>query len=157
MVENEDQDMLDSIYYYEAGEVIFAVGSHGDEMYVIHSGRVELSRMINNEKKILAILRKDGFFGEMALLSDTERTATAISLEKTALRPFDKQALIKRIETNPKFALHLIALLSERLIRTTAKLTKLTELVIKEHDDKEIQRMLSQEELLDPSEGFSAS
>ncbi len=138
MVENENQDMLDSIYYYEAGEVIFAAGSHGDEMYVIHSGRVELSRMINDEKKILAILRKDGFFGEMALLSDTVRTATAISIEKTALLPFDKKALIKRIETNPTFALHLIVSLSERLIKTTSKLNKLTKLITKEHDDGEI-------------------
>ena len=149
MAENEANDMLDCIYYYEPGEVIFAEGSHGDEMYVIYSGRVELSPIANDEKKVLTILGKDSFFGEMALLSDTERTATAIAVERTALLPFDKNALIERIETNPKFALHLIASLSERLIKTTAKLTKLTEMVMKEHDDEEVQRMLSQDDMFD--------
>ena len=149
MIENGDYDMLDSIYYYEDGEIIFAQGSYGDELYVIYSGRVELSLMTNNEKKVLTILGKDAFFGEIALLSDTTRTATATAIERTALLPFDKVAMIKRIETNPKFALHLITALSERLMRTTSKLTELIAIIAKEHDDKEIQRMLREHTLLD--------
>ena len=68
MAENDAFGMLDSIAYYEDGEVIFDEGSSGDEMYVIHSGKVELSRTVDNEKETLAVLGKDSFFGEMALL-----------------------------------------------------------------------------------------
>ena len=121
----ECDDMMESIYCYEEGENIFSEGSHGEEMYVIHSGTVEISQMVNGKKETLAVLGKDSFFGEMALLSNTTRTATAIALERTMLLPFDKEAMIKRIETNPRFALHLITSLSERLIRTTSTLAKL--------------------------------
>ena len=122
-----DDDVLESVYCYEAGEVIFSEGSYGEEMYVIHSGTVEISQIVNGKKETLAVLGKDSFFGEMALLSNTNRTATATALEKTMLLPFDKEAMIKRIETNPRFALHLITSLAERLIRTTSTLAKLME------------------------------
>lgn len=144
MVGHDAYNMLDSISYYEDGEVIFAEGSRGDEMYVIHSGEVELSRMINNEKKVLTVLAKDSFFGEMALLSDTTRTATATAIGRTALLPFDKEAMIKRIENNPKFALHLITSLSERLMKTTSTLIALIS-AVRQHDDEQIQRMLNQD------------
>ena len=125
MFECDTDDILESIYCYEKGEMIFSEGSYGEEMYVIHSGTVEISQMVNGERKSLAVLGKDSFFGEMALLSSAQRTATATALEKTMLLPFDKEAMIKRIEANPRFALHLITSLSERLIRTTSALTKL--------------------------------
>jgi CRP-like cAMP-binding protein len=149
MVENNDYDMLDSIYYYEDGEVIFSEGSYGDEMYVVYSGGVELSRLVNNEKKVLTVLGKDSFFGEMALLSDTMRTATATAIGRTALLPFDKKAMVKRIETNPKFALHLIDSLTERLIRTTSRLTELTGMIMNDHDDEQIRRLIERSDLLD--------
>ena len=85
--------------------------------------------MAEGEKKVLTILSKDSFFGEMALLSDTPRTATAIALGQTTLLPFDKEAMVKRIENNPKFALHLISALSERLMNTTSRLMELLEMV----------------------------
>ena len=144
MSEDDTYDMLDSVFYYEDGEVIFAEESFGDKMYVIHSGQVELSRMVDNEKKVLIVLGRDSFFGEMALLSDTKRTATATAIGRTMLLPFDKEAIIERIESNPKFALHLIASLSERLMKTTSTLIALVA-AIKEHDDEQIHRMLSRD------------
>ena len=125
MVQHDTHDMLNSISYYEDGEVIFTEGSYGDNMYVIHSGRVEISQMINNKKEVLAIVGKDSFFGEMALLSNTPRTATATAIERTTLLPFDEEAMMKRIESNPVFALHLITSLCDRLMNTTSALMSL--------------------------------
>ena len=141
---NNTYDILDSISYYEDGEVIFAEGGYGDEMYIIHSGEVELSQVTsNNERKVLDILGKDSFFGEMALLSNTVRTATATAVGKTALIPFDKESMIKRIESNPRFALHLLASLSDRLMKTTSTLMKLVA-IMEEHGDEQIQRVVNQ-------------
>ena len=141
---NNTYDILDSISYYEDGEVIFAEGGYGDEMYVIHSGEVELSQITeSNQRKVLDILGKDSFFGEMALLSNTVRTATATAVGKTALIPFDKEAMIKRIESNPTFALHLLTSLSDRLMKTTSKLMKLVA-IIEEHGDEQIQHVVNQ-------------
>lgn len=144
MAGNNAYDILDSISYYEDREVIFAEGGYGDEMYIIHSGEVELSQVTSdNERKVLDILGKDSFFGEMALLSNTVRTATATAVGKTALIPFDKEAMIKRIESNPRFALHLLASLSDRLMKTTSTLMKLLA-IIEEHGDEQIQSMVNQ-------------
>lgn len=122
MVGYNTSDMRDSIVYCDCREVIFAEKNLGDEMYVIHSGKVEISRMTDRGKQILCVLGKGSFFGEMALLSDTPRTATAIAIEPTTLLPFTKEAMIERIENNPTFALSLIIALSERLMNTTSSL-----------------------------------
>ncbi len=136
-------DILDSVSYYEDGEIIFTEGSCGNEMYVIHSGQVEISKIINNQKKVLAILGKDSLFGEMALLCNTPRTATATALGKTTLLPFNEEAMIRRIESNPIFALSLIRSLSDRLMRTTSSMKELVT-VMREYDDERIKRILSE-------------
>ena len=121
MTESNSYDMVDSTVCCDNGEVIFSEGSCGDKMYVIHSGRVEISRMSECGKQILAIIGAGSFFGEMALLNKTLRTATATALEPTTLHLLSKESMIARIENDPTFALNLITVLSERLINTTSK------------------------------------
>ena len=72
-------------------------------------------------KQILATIGASSFFGEMALLNDTQRTATAKAMEPVTLQPLNKESMIERIGSDPKFALLLITILSERLINTTSR------------------------------------
>ena len=140
---DDTYDILNSVSYYEDGEVIFAEGSSGDEMYVIHSGQVEISKMINNQKRVLAIRGKDSLFGEMALLCNTPRTATATAMGRATLLPFNEEAMEKRIESNPVFALNLIRSLSDRLMRTTLRMKELVA-VMREYDDERIRSVLGE-------------
>ena len=122
MVEHTPYNMSDSIVCCDPEEVIFTETSYGDEMYIIRSGRVEISRMNEYGKQVLNVLEKGDFFGEMALLSDTPRTATATSIGPTTLLLLNKKAVVARIKSNPAFALNLLAGLSKRLTITTSRL-----------------------------------
>ena len=67
---------------YRKSEVIFEQGSTGSEMYLIHSGRVLLSVQQNETQQIpLVVLNPGDFFGEMALVDDSPRSATASAVE----------------------------------------------------------------------------
>lgn len=75
---------------YSDGQVIFRENSSGDWVYVVVSGRVEVSRTINNKKYVLEILKKGEVFGELAFLGNTKRTATATALGDTVIGVVDR-------------------------------------------------------------------
>lgn len=142
MTECRPQNLSDCIAYCNNGEEIFTEGSNGSEMYVVHSGKVEISRETSRGKQVLAIIEKGGFFGEMAILSDTSRTATATAIEPTILIRSNKDAMVERVQKNPAFALELLIGLSARLMSTTTTLMeKISE--VERHNDRSIEYALS--------------
>jgi len=142
MTECRPQNISDCITYCNKGEEIFAEGSNGGEMYVVHSGKVEISRTTDRGKQVIATIEKGGFFGEMAMLSDTSRTATATAMEPTILIRSNRDAMVERVQKNPAFALELLIGLSARLMTTTTKLMeKITE--VERHNDRSIEYALS--------------
>ncbi len=72
-----------NIKRFEQGEIIFKEGDIGKEMYIITSGTIGVIKNIGEDEVILAKLKKGDFFGEMALLGDSKRTATVKALEIT--------------------------------------------------------------------------
>ena len=102
---------------YRKSEVIFEVGSTGNEMYLIHSGKVLLSvRRGENEEAKLAVLNPGDFFGEMALVDDCRRSATASALEdNTHLIALDKAKFLYMVQQQPQFAISVMHTLCQRL------------------------------------------
>jgi len=98
-----------------AGKVIFHEGESGDRMFIIQSGRVRISKMIDGREHELATLEKGDFFGEMAIVSRIDRTATATAVNATQLLAFDRQGFMGMIEKNAKIALNVIDKLCRRL------------------------------------------
>ena len=82
---------------FEAGDVIFKEGSHGLAVYILSSGKVEISKMIQGRKIIVEILGPDDIFGEMSFIDHSPRSATAIALEDTALELVDKDFMDKEL------------------------------------------------------------
>jgi CRP-like cAMP-binding protein len=90
-------------------------------MYIIESGSVNI--YFGEDKKLLAVLSRGDFFGEMALLLDTPRTARSVATSPTNLLGFFRPDLFSLIETLPetgnKILMHLAQMIAERLKHTS--------------------------------------
>ncbi len=102
---------------YRKSEVIFEEGSTGAEMYLIHSGRVLLSVRHDEAREVpLVVLNPGDFFGEMALVDDSPRSATASAVEdNTELIVMDRARFLFMVRQQPEFALSLMHTLCRRL------------------------------------------
>jgi CRP/FNR family cyclic AMP-dependent transcriptional regulator len=102
---------------YRKSEVIFDEGSTGGEMYLIHSGRVVLTARQNEAEQVaLVVLNPGDFFGEMALVDDCPRSATAAAVEDgTELIVMDRARFLFMVRQQPEFALSLMHTLCQRL------------------------------------------
>ena len=107
----------DFVQGFREAEVIFEEGSSGSEMYLIHSGKVLLSvRQGENQQLPLLVLNPGDFFGEMALVDDRPRSATASAVEdNTELIVVDRAKFLFMVRQQPEFALSLMHTLCKRL------------------------------------------
>lgn len=103
---------------YKDGAVIFEDGSISKEICVIESGKVEVGLRIRGTKIPLAVLGKGDFLGEMAVLTDVRRSATAVARGEVSPRPLR----LGEIMPDRQVALELMQILANRLRITTAKL-----------------------------------
>ena len=88
-----------------AGEVIFAEGDEGAEMYGIVEGSVELSV----DGRVIAKLGPDDTFGEMALVDSSPRMATATAVEPTVIAVIDRRQFLFLVHETPTFALQVMS------------------------------------------------
>ncbi len=100
---------------YRAGDVLFLEGETGEEMYVIQSGAVQVSKRIGDEERPLATLGRGELLGEMAILNHKPRTASAIVIEDTRCLVIDGRTLESMIQKNPEIAMRLVKTLAKRL------------------------------------------
>ena len=105
-----------------AGTEIFREGEPGERMYIIQSGTVRISKEFDGKLHVLAELGKGEFFGEMAIVSRIERTATVTAVTDTYLLSFDRQGFESMIEKNAKIAMNVIDKLSRRLAEANAQI-----------------------------------
>ena len=114
-----------SIRIYQRSGVIFQNNSIGKEMYIIRSGKVRLLLGAARGEAEVGILEKPGeFFGEMALIDGSPRSATAIADEdNTELEVVDREKFLEMIRQDPEFALDLM----KELKATRASRDTLTE------------------------------
>lgn len=107
---------------HEAGDVILKEGSHGAGVYVISSGKVEISTMVQDTKVVLDILGPGDMFGEMSYLDPAPRSATAIALEDTVLELLDKDFLDREFNQISSDFREIISNLVKRLRKTNQRL-----------------------------------
>ena len=100
------------------GDVLFREGDRGDEMFVVSTGKIRITKKVNGEDRVLADLASGEFLGEMAILNDEPRTATATALEESVLLVYDKRTFERLLYRNPSIAVRMVYKLAERLRRT---------------------------------------
>lgn len=105
-----------SLRSYAAGSVIFAEGEPGDQMFVVLEGEVEILKSTQaGSAKTLTTLGKGEFFGEMALVDSSLRSATAQAKTDAKLLVMDETLFDAYILSNPEFAAKMIRNLTKRL------------------------------------------
>ncbi len=103
---------------YPKDHVIFREGDEGKEMYFVDSGKVKILKRVKNGEKVLAILQRGDFFGEMAVLTGKPRTATAVAMTDVRLLKIGKEDFEAFLRKNIDVAVKLIKKMAERLRET---------------------------------------
>jgi CRP-like cAMP-binding protein len=84
-------------------------------MYVIQTGKVNITKKVRDTEKILATLGAGEFLGEMAILNNKPRSAGAVMAEDGKLLVIDPKTFEAMIRGNVEIAVRLIKKLSDRL------------------------------------------
>ena len=120
-----DQDLLLQKFGREfiKGTVLFKEGdTRSKEMYVIHKGKVKISKTIGDKETVLANFGPGEFFGEMATLSNMPRSATAEVIEDSLMLVIDPKTFETMIKNNNEVALRMIKKLADRLQETDKRI-----------------------------------
>lgn len=108
---------------FEAGKVIFNVGDPGDSMYIVTSGEVQLSvKTKTGEEMFLESPSAGDFFGEISLLDEGPRTASARTLTDVKAIEVDRGDLDELFRLKPAAAMDLLAATGRRLRHNSALL-----------------------------------
>ncbi len=101
---------------FKADDVIFQEGDPGDGIYIVLEGRVQVStRVSETERRVLTRVEPGDFFGEMAILDDRPRSATALAEAETKVCFLHRDDLVRILERSPKLAIGLLREFSLRL------------------------------------------
>jgi len=100
---------------FAPNELIFCEFEPGNEFYIIQSGRIKIVKIVNNTEKTLDVLKPGDVFGEMAILEEEPRSASAIAVETSRLLKFHRDNFDALIQGNPQMAYKLLVIFSKRI------------------------------------------
>ena len=101
---------------YAAGETLFKEGDKGDGIYLVQSGLVQISALVNEgERRVLSRLGPGEFFGEMAVLDNEPRSATTLAEEPTQAYFIPRESLLRILDLSPRLAVSLVREFSFRM------------------------------------------
>ena len=100
------------------GAVIFRQGDRGDSMFLIRRGRVRILLESGGHVAVVATLEAGAFFGELSLLSEAARSATAEALEDTTLLVVGRDVFAMMMQDDIDVVFSMLHTMGERLGRT---------------------------------------
>jgi CRP/FNR family transcriptional regulator, cyclic AMP receptor protein len=99
-----------------AGQTLFNAGDYGESLYIVNSGEVELFiKDTAGQKIVLKVAEADDIFGEISMLDNRPRSATAKALTDTELFVLDRDDLLLLFQKKPDAGLNMLASLSTML------------------------------------------
>lgn len=113
-------DGSDAVVDFRAGSTVFEEGKTGAIMYVVLEGAVD----IRAAGEVVEAVAAGGVIGEMALLDDKKRSATAVAKTDCRLASVDERRFLALVREHPFFALHVMRALAERLRRMNERLRR---------------------------------
>ena len=103
------------IRQYPKDTMLFAEGESGPELYIIQKGSIRITKIVNDNEVLLALLKAGDIFGEMALLENKPRSASAIANEDSVLMAVNRANFKGMVVEQPKVISRLTSTLAERI------------------------------------------
>ncbi len=129
-----------TIHSYKAKELIFRQGDMGDTMYIVIKGCVNISVVDHASQSIsLKDLVRSEYFGELALIDDKPRSATAIAATDTEVLELTREMLSNYIHAEPRVAMTILSTMASRLRETNLLFSQRAAVNV----DEQIERNLS--------------
>ncbi len=132
----EQLDKLSGFIYlqeYDPGKIIFMEGDTSHEFYIILSGEIRIIKeSADGKEKILKNLKQGDFFGEMGVIENKNRSATAITKEFSRILVMSKNTFLSYIKDNPAVAFKIILELSDRLRKANRDIEQLAFLKVED-------------------------
>ena len=100
---------------YMDEEMLFSEFEPGNELFIIQKGRVKITKIVNGQELLIAVLNPGDIFGEMSILEDKNRAACAIAFGETRVIAVNKANFEKIVIQQVPMATKLISLLSDRI------------------------------------------
>ena len=111
---------------FNAGEIIFSEFEPGDTFYLIQSGKVRLVKLVGDMERTLDVLQPSEMFGEMAILENSPRSATAIAIDEVKVLEFNSKNFDILLLGNPQIALKLLKMFCKRIYDSKRRFMILT-------------------------------
>jgi len=109
------------LMYYPAGYIIFQAGDEATDMYIVKSGEIEIFIEENGMRKGVAGITTGGFFGEMALIEETQRAASAEAMTDVEVFVITKDILRDLMAAVPGLDMKLVEEYLRRKQENTGK------------------------------------
>ena len=140
---DEDREQLARVVdlrELDAGTVLFSTGDPGESLFIVRSGEIEIYiRDTTGQKIVLTVAETNGMFGELALLDNKPRTATAVALMPSVLLELDREDLLLLFQKTPTAALRLLAAMGHM----TRKADELLRTRVSRNVNEEVEERLS--------------
>ena len=112
---NLNPDTTKFIRQYPKDTMLFAEGESGPELFIIQKGSIRITKIVNNNEVLLALLKSGDIFGEMALLENKPRSASAIAHEDSILMAVNRANFKGMVVEQPRIISRLTSSLAERI------------------------------------------
>ena len=100
---------------FEPGQIIFCEFEPGDDFYLVQSGRIKISKIVKEQEKTMDILGPGDIFGEMAILEEAPRSATATALDNVSTLHFNRDNFVTLMSSQPQLVFKLLVIFTKRI------------------------------------------
>jgi len=108
-------DAATMVQKWKKGSMLFVEGERGNNLYIIQEGAVKITKITNNQEVVLEVLKKGSILGEMAMIEDKPRGASAEIYEDSVLMSVNKENFINLVNDQPDMVVRLISTIAERI------------------------------------------
>ncbi len=110
---------------FKPGQIIFCEWEPGNSLFIILKGKVKIIKIFGKTQKTLDVMQEGSIFGEMALLEEEPRSASAIAITEVKVLEFNKEDFNVLIQKNPQIVFNLLIIFAKRIYDAKRRLKNL--------------------------------